>query len=76
LRLRFSTAIMGDNHPLLNSHWRIEELLQRLVQGRVIDQFAWPYYVSIPLPPSPLPAPLTNSSKKERRLKRRSPDKT
>ncbi|HET7576257.1 MAG TPA: hypothetical protein VFK19_06805, partial [Sphingomicrobium sp.] len=51
LRLRFSTAIMGDNHPLLNSHWRIEELLQRLVQGRVIDQFAWPYYVSITLSP-------------------------
>jgi hypothetical protein len=44
---------MGDNHPVLNSHWRVEELLQRLVQGGVIDQFAWPYYVSIPLPPPP-----------------------
>jgi hypothetical protein len=30
----------------------LEKASQRLVQGGVIDQFAWPYYVSNPLPPS------------------------
>jgi len=37
---------MGDNHPSLNSHGFVEQALQRLVQGRVIDQFTRPYYVS------------------------------
>ncbi|HEX5257432.1 MAG TPA: hypothetical protein VFW35_01480, partial [Sphingomicrobium sp.] len=50
LRLRFSTAIMGDNHPVLNCRWRVEQALQRLVQGRFIDQLARPYYVGNTLP--------------------------
>lgn len=41
---------MGDNHPVLNRRWRVEQALQRLVQGRLIDQLARPYYVSIPSP--------------------------
>jgi hypothetical protein len=41
---------MGDNHRVLNSRRLFEKAPQRLVQGRVIDQLARPYYVSIPLP--------------------------
>jgi hypothetical protein len=41
---------MGDNHPVLNRRRLFEKASQRLVQGCVIDQFPWPYYVSIPLP--------------------------
>jgi hypothetical protein len=52
---------MGDNHPVLNRRRLFEKASQRLVQGCVIDQFAWPYYVSNP--PSSLPSDVTTRQK-------------
>lgn len=54
-RLRFSTAIMGDNHPSRYRHGRTQQLLKRRRQHCLVYRRGRPNYASIRPPPSRSP---------------------